>query len=62
MQVHVERFAGEPVIEHDFSADERFERESGQHVESEAETCDVDHCVVRWKIVEDVAFGFGAEA
>lgn len=46
MQVHVERFAGEPVVEHNFSADESFEREGGEHVEAETKPGDVDHYVV----------------
>lgn len=61
MEVHVERLPGEPVIKHDFSTDEGFERESSEHVESETETRDVDHGVVGGEVVEDVALRKGAE-
>lgn len=61
MQVHIERLSWEPVIEHHFTADEGFEGESGEHVEPETETRYVDHRVVGGEVVENVAFGFGAE-
>lgn len=61
MEVHVEGFVGEPVVEHYFAADECFKGEGGEHVEAETETSDVDHCIVGWEIVEDVALGEGAE-
>jgi hypothetical protein len=32
MQVHVERLAREPIVEHYFPADEGFEGEGGEHV------------------------------
>ncbi|KAF4625824.1 hypothetical protein G7Y89_g12339 [Cudoniella acicularis] len=61
MQVHVEGFVGEPVIEHDFAADEGFEGEGGEHVEAEAEAGDVHHGAVCGEVVEDVSLGEGAE-
>jgi hypothetical protein len=57
MQIHVEGFTGEPVIEHYFSADECFERECREHVEAETKTGDVDHRVVGGEVVEDVSLG-----
>ncbi|KAM0134030.1 hypothetical protein ACHAP3_005747 [Botrytis cinerea] len=61
MQMHVEWVAGEPVVEHDFATDECFEREGGEHVETEAETGEVDEGVCGGEVVEDVAEGFGTE-
>jgi len=57
MEIHVERFVGEPVVEHYFAADEGFEGEGGEHVEAETETGDVYHGVVGGEVVEDVALG-----
>ena len=61
MEVHVERLAREPVIEHDFAANKGFQWESGEHVESETEAGDVHHDVVRREVVEYVALGKRAE-
>lgn len=61
MQVHVEWIAGEVVVEHHFAADEGFEWESGEHVKSETEARDVDHCVVGGEVVEYVTLGEVAE-
>ena len=36
MAVRVPGFVREPVVGHDFAADERFEGEGGEHVEAEA--------------------------
>jgi hypothetical protein len=49
------------VIKHDFSADEGFEWEGGEHIEAEAEACNVHHGVGRRKVIEDVSLCFGAE-
>ncbi|PQE07524.1 ribosomal biogenesis Gar2 protein [Rutstroemia sp. NJR-2017a BBW] len=61
MQMHVERVPGEPVVEHDFAADEGFEREGGEHVKAETETREIDEGVGGGEVVEDVAEGEGAE-
>lgn len=61
MQVHVERFAREVVVEHDLAADKGLERQRGEHVEAEAQARDVDHGVVRGEVVEHVAQGLVAE-
>jgi hypothetical protein len=61
MKVHVERLAGEPVVEHYLPADESFEGEGGEHVQPETETGDVYHGVVGWEVVEDVSLGEGTE-
>lgn len=61
MQVHVERIAGEPVVEHDLAADEGLEGQGGEHVETEAEPGNVHHDVVTREVVEDVTFGERAE-
>ena len=55
MQVHVEGFAREPVVEHYFAAYEGFEREGGEHVQTETESGDVDHYVIGGEVVEDVS-------
>lgn len=61
MQVHIKRLGREPIVEHDFAADEGFERKSSEHVEAETEACNVDHGVVGGEVIEDVALGEGAE-
>ena len=61
MQVHVKRLAREPIVEDDFAADKGFKWEGSEHVESETKTGDIDHGVVRGKVVKDVAFREGAE-
>ncbi|TGO57430.1 hypothetical protein BOTNAR_0201g00160 [Botryotinia narcissicola] len=61
MEMHVEWFAGEPVVEHDFTTDKSFEGEGGEHVEAETETGEVDERVCCGEVVEDVAEGFGTE-
>lgn len=61
MKVHIKRFTGEPIIEHDFSANEGFEGEGSEHVEAETETGYVYHYVVGGEVVEDVALGEGTE-
>ena len=55
MQVHIERFAGEPAVEHYFAADEGFEREGGEHVQTKTEAGDIDHYVIGGEVVEDVS-------
>lgn len=62
MQVHVERIPGEPVVEHDLPTDKGFQRQSGEHVQPEAEAGDVDHGVVGGEVVEDVSEGAVAES
>lgn len=57
MQIHVKRLSWEPIVEHDFPTDERFEWQSRKHIESEAESCHVDHNVVGWEVVENISFG-----
>ncbi|TGO86853.1 hypothetical protein BPOR_0272g00110 [Botrytis porri] len=59
--MHVEWFAGKPVVEHYFATDEGFEGEGGEHVETKAETGEVDEGVCGGEVVKDVAKGFGAE-
>jgi hypothetical protein len=61
VKIHIERFSREPIIEHYFPTDESFEGKSGEHVEPETETSDVDQSIVGGEIVEDVALGEGAE-
>lgn len=61
MEIHVEGFGGEVVVEHYFAAHECFEGKRGEHVESETETCYVDHDVVSGEVVEHVALGEVAE-
>lgn len=46
---------------HNLAADKRLQGHGGEHVEAEAQTCDVDHGVVAGEVVEDVAEGFVAE-
>lgn len=50
-----------PIIEHDFSADKSFEGESREHVQAEAEACNINQDVGSGEVVEDVALSFGAE-
>ncbi|QSZ31574.1 hypothetical protein DSL72_001141 [Monilinia vaccinii-corymbosi] len=61
VQVHVEGFVVEPVVEHDLAADEGFEGEGREHVEAEAEAGEVDERVGGGEVVEHVAEGVGAE-
>lgn len=61
MSVGMERIVGKPIVVHDFSAHECFERQSCQHVQAEEEASDVDHEVVIWKVVEHVAKRLVAE-
>ena len=57
----VERFSREVIGLHDLPANKRLQREGGEHVQSETETCDVHHHVVRGEVIEDVALGLIAE-
>lgn len=61
MEMHVEGFPWEPVVEHYFAANECFEGEGGEHVEAETETCEVYEGRAGGEIVEHVAEGVGAE-
>ena len=54
MAPQVEWFFRPPVRDHDFTADERFQWHRRQHVQTKAQTRNVDHDVVRGEIVEDV--------
>lgn len=51
----VVRLFWEPVIVHDFSTDEAFERKCGEHIQPEAQTCNLDHEVaLRREVVQDI--------
>ena len=55
MSVGVVWFVCEPVLVHDFAADEGFEGERSEHVEAEEEAGNIDHQVVLREVVEHVA-------
>ena len=55
------RLAGEVVLGHDFAANKALQRQSGDHVQPEAQARDVDHDVVCGEVVEHVALGHVAE-
>lgn len=61
MPVRVVMFVWKPIVVHYFPADESFEREGGEHIEAEEETCDVDHEIISGEVVEYVAERFVAE-
>ena len=63
MSVWVIGLIGKPVIVHNFSTNEGFEGQCGEHVKAKAEACNLHHeMALRGKVVEDVAFGKGAES
>lgn len=48
---------GKVVVVHYFAAHEAFQRKGGEHIQTEAETGNLDHEVALWReVVEDVAF------
>lgn len=57
MKIHVEGFTRKPVVHHDFAANEGFEREGGEHVETKTESSNVDHNAIFWEVVEYIPFG-----
>ncbi|ESZ97116.1 hypothetical protein SBOR_2474 [Sclerotinia borealis F-4128] len=59
--MHIKRFPGKPIVEHDFAANKSFEGEGSQHIEAETETCEVYERVCGGEIVEHVAEGAGSE-
>ena len=61
MSVHVEWFVGEKVSHHDFTTDKGLKGKCRKHVETEAETSNIDHGIVRRKVVENVAESFIAK-
>ena len=77
MTVEIPRLVPKPIIGHNFSADERFKRESGQHIETEAAgealVCHpnapipilqagyVDHDVVLREVVQHISQGLVPE-
>lgn len=61
MSIRLVGFLGEPVIIHHLPADEAFEREGGEHVETEAEPRHVDEDIVGGEVVEDISLGQGTK-
>ena len=61
MPVRLVGFLGEPVIVHDLPTHKAFEGQGSEHVEAKAEAGDIDDYIIRREVVEDVAFGHGAE-
>jgi len=61
MSVRIPWLVRKPVIRHDLTADEGFEREGRQHVETETEARNIDHSVVCREVIEDVALGLVAK-
>lgn len=61
MPIWMPRFRREIVIRHNISADEAFEREGGEHVQTKAKSSDVGHEIIRRKIIEDVALRLVSE-
>lgn len=61
MPIRLVRFLWEPIVVHDLPADKAFERQGSEHVEAKTEAGDVDDYVIGREVVEDIAFGHGAE-
>jgi len=61
MAIHVERLVRKVVERHDFSADKAFQRQSREHIQSEAETGNVDHDIVGGEIVQHISLSHVAE-
>jgi len=61
MAVRVVRLVWKPIVGHDFSTYEGFERKRSKHVEAETQSRNIDHEVIIWKVIQHVAEGFVSE-
>lgn len=61
MSIGLVYFAREVVLRHYLATDEAFQWKCREHIQPKAQSCDVDHEIVCWEVVEDVALSLVAE-